>query len=84
VTGFLGYVYADTCSISCYDWFWSYIYPWLVSTCSSHYAPGTDVPLHAGSECDEFLGWSDGPQSWDRTVKMTSNMTLTARFSGCI
>jgi hypothetical protein len=60
--------------------FWD---PSFNNHCSIDVQPGAEVVLYAESWCDNFLGWSDGDQSWTKTVRVTSNQSYTAKFDGC-
>lgn len=90
VSGYQAWVgTSGSSTINCYTpWIVWYIHnyydPGFQNRCSATFAPGTEVTLYTGSECDGFLGWSDtGGTSWTRTFTMTHDINVGARYDGC-
>jgi hypothetical protein len=90
VTGFQAYIGSTPGSaIDCVTpwyvwWIHAYFDPTFQNRCSASFNPGTEVTLFTGSGCDQFIGWSDtGSTSWTRTFKMTSNISVGAKYDGC-
>jgi len=77
----VGDMYCYTPSIVA--WIRSFWDPSYDDRCSITVDPGTEVVVSLWSGCDGFIGWNDGDHSWNKTIKVTSNQSYTAKFDGC-